>query len=401
MSLTVEQPQEPVTRRGNATTRTIAFDTWCLGAHARNHGVYVYAGKLLQHFRELAPAHGVEIAPYVAQDANNDANQWQAAPGFRPRQTGLLRFSRLWRFGGACVVATHQRPDLLFSPHCTSLYIGKLAPHVVTVHDLTPLFVPVGPRRIRETLRFCLWWSARFSRAIITDSFHSRRDLVQTYKLPEDKISVVYLAHDKAVFNASPYDLQLHLSLTRELGIQRPYILHHGVIKPNKNLKSLVQSFNLVRKRNRNLDLDLVLAGPLGWQHQEVVKAANENGGSVIFTGPIKDEDLAMLIKGATLAVFPSLYEGFCLPMLETMACGVPTIASRSSCLPEISGGVLRYFDPESVEEMSVCMEKALEDRGLRTELSIKGLLRAQDFDWRRCAEQTLKVLKQQLENRT
>lgn len=398
MNTVVEQPQGTLVARGPATTRTIAFDTWCLGAHARNQGVYVYAGKLLQHFHEMAHAHGVEIAPYVSQEANNDANKWPAAPGFGPRPTRLLRFSRLWRFGGACMVAARQRPDLVFSPHCTSLYVGKLAPHVVTVHDLTPLFVPVGPRRISETLRFCLWWSARFSRAIITDSFHSRQDLVHSYKLPENKVSVVYLAHDQAVFNTSPYDPHLHRSLTRELGIQRPYILHHGVIKPNKNLKRLVQSFNLLLKKNRNLDLDLVVAGPFGWQHQEVLKAANENAGSVIFTGPLKDEDLAMLIKGATLAVFPSLYEGFCLPMLETMACGVPTIAARSSCLPEISGGVLRYFDPESLEEMAACMEKALENHDLRTELSEKGLLRVQDFDWRRCAEQTLKVLKRQLD---
>jgi glycosyltransferase involved in cell wall biosynthesis len=107
----------------------------------------------------------------------------------------------------------------------------------------------------------------------------------------------------------------------------------------------------------------------------------------------LSDADLAMVVKGATLAAIPSLYEGFCLPLVESMASGVPTVASKTSCLPEISGGVLRYFDPESVEEMSACMEEALENQALRNELVDKGTARAAEFDWRRCAQQTLAIL--------
>jgi len=152
-----------------------------------------------------------------------------------------------------------------------------------------------------------------------------------------------------------------------------------------------------MRERNRNLDVELVLSGALGWQAEDVLQAANQGPGKVILPGALANEDLAVLLKGATLAVFPSLYEGFCLPMLESMACGVPAIAANSSCLPEISGGVLRYFHPESVEEISTCMEEALENSNLRRELSEKGKRRAAEFDWRRCAEETLGVLKQQL----
>ncbi len=384
--------------KAGASAVKIAIDTWCLGAHARNHGVYVYALNLLAHFREIAPRHQVEITPYVSSAMENDANRFEAAPGFNPRQTGLLKFSRLWRFGGACSLTTVQGADLVFSPHCTSLYAGGLPPAVVTLHDLIPVVMPWGSRRITATLRFCLWWAATFSRAVITDSQFSKQDLVNVYGLPQEKVSVVHLAYDQERFNASPPDAGLLQTLRHRFRGSRPYIFHHGVIKPNKNLKRLVEAYRLLLARNRNLEFDLVLAGPCGWEYEEVVAAANEDfgsQGSVVLTGALKDDDLSVLLKGASLCVVPSLYEGFCIPMVEAMACGVPTIASNSSCLPEISGGVLKYFDPRSIDEMAVCMEEVLESSHLRNELSERGRLRAADFSWRRCAEETLAILAQ------
>jgi glycosyltransferase involved in cell wall biosynthesis len=107
----------------------------------------------------------------------------------------------------------------------------------------------------------------------------------------------------------------------------------------------------------------------------------------------LDESDLALLIKGASLAVVPSLYEGFSLPMVEAMACGVPAIASRTSCLPEISGNALAYFDPLSIEEIAACMQRALRDSDLRLRLRQKGIARAREFTWERCARQTLNVL--------
>lgn len=380
------------------TTATIAFDTWCLGGHARNQGVHVYAGQLLSHFREMGAQFGIEVAPYVSAGADNEANSFTAAPGFQPRNTALLKFSRVWRYGGACTLASLQGVDLIFSPHCTSLYFGSLAPAVVTIHDVIPLMGHWGLPRITQILRFFLWWSAKTSRAIITVSQYSKMDLLNAYGLPESKVSVIYNGYDKTVFNTIAPGPGLQY-LLKERGVARPYILHHGAIKPNKNLAKLIQAFHLLIERNKNLDLDLVLAGPLGWEYEGVLAAANQGPGNVIFTGALAAQALGMVVKGASLAVFPSLYEGFCLPMVEAMACGVPTIASNSSCLPEISGGVLRYFDPESAEEMASCMEEALEHEDLRRELSEKGQARAGYFDWQRSAEQTFEVLRQQLAN--
>lgn len=375
-------------------TASIAFDTWALGEYARNHGIHVYARQLLGYFRDHANEHAVEVTPFVSSSAANDANAFGPARGFRPRQTELLRFSRVWRFGGACMLASRGKCDLVFSPHCTSLYAGKSTRAVVTIHDLIPVLMPWKSQRVTGILRFCLWWSAKFSHAVITDSLSSKNDLVRVYGLPESKISVVYLGYDRNRFNTSPLNSELHRQLAARLGITKPYIFHHGVIKPNKNLRRLVQAYRLLLSDNHTLDLDLVLAGPLGWEHEEVVEEVRRTPqGSVILTGALADAELTLLLKAASLVVIPSLYEGFCLPMLEAMACGIPTIAANTSCLPEISGNVLRYFNPESVEEMAAVMSQALADETLRKELSEKGCARANTFDWDRCASETIALL--------
>jgi glycosyltransferase involved in cell wall biosynthesis len=180
------------------------------------------------------------------------------------------------------------------------------------------------------------------------------------------------------------------------LGIDKPYVLHHGTIQHRKNLKRLIEAFRLMLARNRSLDLDLVLAGQAGWASAEIIEAARNNSGGrgrVILAGVVSEADLAMLIKGAEMAVVPSLYEGFSLPMVESMACGTPAIASRTSCLPEISGNVLAYFDPLSIDDMATCMQSALTDSQMRERLREKGIERASQFTWERCARETIDVL--------
>jgi glycosyltransferase involved in cell wall biosynthesis len=374
----------------------VAIDTWPLGIRFRNHGIYVYTKNLLTSFRQMGVQHSVNVMPLVCSSVSNDANVYEAAPGFIPRQAGLLRFDRLWRFGGSCISAFQGRADVMFCPSGTVLPIKGLVPVVATIHDVTAVVMPSYSRKISAMLRFLLRSSAKYSHMLITDSICSKQDLVNIYGVPEFKISVVYLGFDKSNFNLESPDPDAQRKLFGKFAIHRPYIIHHGVLQPRKNLTRLIQAYRLLLERNRNLDLDLVLAGPSGWQYQELLTTANRTAGAkgqVIFTGALSDTDLALLIKGASLAVIPSLYEGFCLPMVESMACGIPTIAANSSCLPEVSGGVLRYFNPQSIDEMAACMQEALENEDLRKELSEKGLRRAGDFDWQRCAAETLSIL--------
>jgi glycosyltransferase involved in cell wall biosynthesis len=214
---------------------------------------------------------------------------------------------------------------------------------------------------------------------------------------------VVYEGYDRALFNCAPPEPVLLQQLRARLGIGKSYILHHGAIQPRKNLPRLIEAYRSVLARNQQLDLDLVLAGPLAWQHEGTVAAAQTDDagrGKVVLTGALRDRDLSLLLRGASLEVIPSFYEGFCLPMVEAMACGIPTIVTNSSCLPEISGGVLRYFDPYSVEDMAASMEAVLLSRDLQAELASRGRAHAQKFSWDLCAEETLGVLEQVLRGR-
>jgi glycosyltransferase involved in cell wall biosynthesis len=378
----------------------IAFDSWALARRFRHTGIYTYAQNLLAQFGRLESGDGSEFSVFTCSEIANDANMFEPAGLVRTCHAPLLRSNMLWRLGGASLAAARAGADLLFAPVALTMPTGAI-PIVCTIHDITAVTQPSQPASVTLLQRAFLWPLAKFSRTIITDSEFSKRDIVNVYGVAEEKVSVVYLGYDKLIFNDTPADPELQKKLLEKVDIQRPYILHHGVIQPRKNLKRLIEAYRLMLSRNHDFDFDLVLAGPLGWKYDEVVTAvANPAGekGRVVLTGALSDTDLALLIQGATLAVIPSLYEGFCLPMVEAMACGCPTIAARASCLPEVSGGVLRYFDPLSVEDMADCMAKTLEDKGLRNELSQKGKRHAGSYTWERCSKETLEVLRRSVE---
>ena len=382
---------------GNRPVR-VAFDSSALKPRYRNHGIQVYARNLLGSLRDASPRHGMEIRPFVSAREEPAAATLQAGPNFHPRKTSLLQFDRLWRYGGATLAAFLDGADVMLNPNGASLPISTLMPVVSTIHDLTPMVMPHFSRRVTFLLKFLLSRSAKASARLITVSEHSKRDIVRICGVPPSKVHVVYEGYDRAIFNDAKPDAVSHQALLARLGIHKPYILHHGAIQPRKNLVRLIAAYRQMLSRNNKLDFDLVLAGPLAWQFEETVAAAQNNAdnhGRVVLTGALADQDLSLLLRGAALAVIPSLYEGFCLPMVEAMACGIPTIAANSSCLPEVSGSVLRYFDPYSIDEQAACMHEALRSQDLRAELSNRGRERAQNFSWDLCAEETLNVVEQ------
>ena len=140
----------------------VAFDSSALKARYSNHGIQVYARNLLCALRQLAPQYGMEIRPFVssAEEANTAIDR---EPGFLPRKTSLLRFDRLWRYGGAAAAAFMDGADILFNPNGASLPISSLLPTVTTIHDLTPVVMPCFPRRTTFLLKFLLMRSAKSS----------------------------------------------------------------------------------------------------------------------------------------------------------------------------------------------------------------------------------------------
>lgn len=376
----------------------IAFDSWVLSNRFRNHGTYVYAQSLIAEFKKLVQSQpGIEFCLFTSPRNSSDANRIEPCERFELAQAPMLSHDKLWRLGGISRAAARLRADLIFAPTLSLFPVGDI-PVVCTIHDVTPVLMPSHSTKVNLLQRSLLWFSSKRARTIITDSQCSKNDLLNLYELPESKVKVVYLGYDKTLFNTVAPDPELQRNLLSRLGLNRPYILHHGVIQPRKNLKRLIEAYRLLCSRNSNLELDLVLAGGLGWQYEEILEAVNQSSGKgarVVLPGALDGPDLAMLVKSASLAVIPSLYEGFCLPMIEAMACGIPVIAAKTSCLPEVSGGVLKYFDPYSIEDMAACMEQALENQDLRKMLAEEGKRRAPLFDWQKCAQETLALLKE------
>ncbi|MGE5323783.1 MAG: glycosyltransferase family 4 protein [Actinomycetota bacterium] len=373
----------------------IALDPWALAPRFRHQGTNVYARNLVREFRKAAARRpDVEFSLFGSADWRDSALS-ETGPGFSFITTDLLQRDRMWRLGGACVAARRIAADLMFSPS-SNLFPLVDPPMVCTIHDATPFVMPSQSPRMVMAQRFFLRAAARRSRAVITVSERSKQDLIAICGLPEDKVTVVYNGYDRDLFTEEPADAGRLQALQTRLGAQRSYIFHHGVIQPRKNLKRLIEAWHLLLSRRRDLQLDLVLAGPTGREHEQVFRLGEERSGErgrIIFVGTLTDADLAQVLKGSALAVIPSLYEGFCLPMVEAMACGVPTIVSNNSCFPEISGNVLLYFDPLSVEDIAAKMESALCDSELRAKLRANGLQRASFFSWERCGRETLQVL--------
>jgi alpha-1,3-rhamnosyl/mannosyltransferase len=372
----------------------VAFDTYMLAKAYRAVGIYQYAKNLFLEFGKLtakndALAMRYFVSPEYSERFILDANY----RNFQPVLTSSLNHDFLWRAGLVNFAAAAVDADLVFSP--APKILPFRVPAVVTIHDIMPSKLPPGmlDRRTVYGLTAQSWIAAKFSTKIITDSHHSKKDIVETFSVDPDKIAVVYLGYESSVFNNLPVDSDAQGLLLKELGVTRPYIIHHGLVQSRKNLLRLIRAYKILISRWK-LDFDLVLAGGFGHGAQEMkAEASSLTEGRVIFTGPLSNEKLGMLLKTASLAVIPSLYEGFCLPIIEAMASGVPTIGANNSCIPEVTGSVLRYFDTYSEEEMASVMHEVLSSPDLQRQLKQAGLQRASEFTWEKCAMETLEVL--------
>ncbi len=274
------------------------------------------------------------------------------------------------------------------------LPLRKVCRYVVTIHDLVPLFFPeLVPRKHVLFFRMFMKRVAHTADLIITDSEHSKQDIVRHLRVPEEKIRVIYLGYDPPQRKTlAPQKAQ---DLLKRYGITKPYLLFVGVIEPKKNLERLVEAFDMLRGRHAvGKDVQLVLAGGKGWLSDALYRKVTELKleQRVIFTGFVPDEELSLLYKEAEVFVFPSIYEGFGLPVLEAMSYGTPVVTSNVSSLPEIAGDAGILVDPYQSADICEGMLRVLSDRSKREEMIRLGDRQVRKFSWRKSAEETWQV---------
>jgi len=269
-------------------------------------------------------------------------------------------------------------------------------PVVVSIHDLSFEHLPqTFKRRSRMQLRMTVRRSARLASQIISLSSHARDDIVATYNINPEKVTVIPLA---APAHFAPVTDKNELQRVKQTyGIDAPYLLYVGSIQPRKNLTRLLQAYSLLRRNDPEGKLPkLVLAGKFAWLFEETLRTVNQLGlsGSVVMTGYVPEADLPALYSGALCFVYPSYFEGFGLPPLEAMKCGTPVIVGNQTSVPEVVGDSAIMFDPFDVADIASAIKKVMSDDVLRATLKSKGLERAKLFDWQHTARQTLEVYK-------
>lgn len=282
------------------------------------------------------------------------------------------------------------------------LPIRKVCRYVVTIHDLVPLFFPeLVPKKHLLFFRMFMKRVAHTADLIITDSEHSKRDIVQYLKTPPDKIRVIYLGFDQHYQRVQDQN-RIAQVLTR-YGVRQPYLLFVGVIEPKKNLERLVEAYTLLQTASTiPKETQLVIAGGEGWLSERLHRNVQDSGltQQILFPGFIPDDHLPALYSGAEAFVFPSIYEGFGLPVLEAMSCGVPVVTANVSSLPEIVGKAGIVVDPYQPEAIAQGIARVLSDRQLQEQMREKGYRQAQKFSWQRTAEETYQVYQEVYENR-
>ncbi len=280
--------------------------------------------------------------------------------------------------------------DTLHSPHYT-MPLAVPCRTVVTFHDMTYLMMPeLHPRFHRRFFPAMMRRSARRADRLIAVSESTRRDMIRLLGLSPDKIAATPLAAGPAFY--VPPAAEVGGACSRYGLTPGSYLLYVGVLEPRKNVPHLLEAY--ARIAARFPEVPLVIAGKKGWMHDAIFQRVTTLGleKQVRFPGYVPEEDLPRLYRGARAFVYPSRYEGFGLPVLEAMQCGVPVITSNVSSMPEVTGEAALLAAPDDVGGLSEAMARLLTDDGLARDLIARGLAQAAGFTWKRCARETLAV---------
>jgi glycosyltransferase involved in cell wall biosynthesis len=353
-------------------------------------GVGTYAKNLIEQLIRIHPGPHFFV---LAQDDDQELN-------FAGRENvTMLRVSAKWFRKLPLRVLLEQaflplllvknRIDVLHSLHYSFPLVRFGTRQVVTVHDMTFFSMPEVHEFIKiKYFRFFIRAAARLADRIVFVSHSTWRDCLDRLGPLRGSCSVIHLGKSDAFHpGLDPVQVQ---QVRDKYGLQVNYILYIGTIEPRKNLANLIRAFGSISQQHPGLLL--TIAGMKGWMYDDlqeiIVRLKLES--RVIFTGFVPEEDKPFLIAAARAFAYPSLYEGFGIPVLEALACGVPTLTSNVSSLPEVAGDAALLVDPRNVESISLALERLLSDNVLRDRLRTESIAQAAKFTWAKTAEETL-----------
>ena len=313
-------------------------------------------------------------------------------PGTAVRLWGSKLLQGLLTIGQAEIswLARQHNLDIVHDPTGSMPLFLTGRAKVTTIHDVVPYIYPETSSRL-DWLIYRIWLPLAVRRldAIITDSEQSKRDIVRYLPVPKEKVTVIPCAVNSNYKPLNPGEIEPAL---RKYDIDTPYILYVGSIAARKNLPRVLEAYAQLQEWSEAWKL--VIVGARKWKSSPVFEAVKRLGleDKVLFTGYVDEDDLPALYNGADLFVFPSLYEGFGLPVLEAMACGTPVITSNCSSLPEVAGDAALLVDPFQVQAIADGMQSVLADPEIATVMKERGLQQAQRFSWERTACETIAV---------
>ncbi len=297
---------------------------------------------------------------------------------------------RLWQLGHLYLARWAHRLDVIDLPESPMPgFFSKRA--VAMVHDITPVLFPsLLPPKGRLFYRRALTLGIKRLGRITVPSQCTKNDLVTHLSADPGKVTVVSRGVDPRFQTAR--HLEPIAAVKRKYRLPDRFILYVGTLEPRKNLARLIGAYR--RLREEGACHALVIAGARGWLCDDVFEAAGRDGlrEHIIFTGHVGEDDLLALYQSADVFAYPSLYEGFGLPVLEAMACGVPVVCSDRGSLPEAAGDAALLVDPTDESAIAAALARALRDDDLRRELVARGLRRAREFTWDRVARSFLSV---------
>jgi len=356
-------------------------------------GIGRYAIQLLDALLALSSQHhhDPEFVIFTAPQTDRrclEAISASRCERFRHIKSTLLRSSMLLAVG-----ARWEQIDVWHGLDQSGIPLwGKVGKSVVTIHDVIPLVLPWAfPRRHRWVLATALGRIRKQAEMVIVPSNAVAEDVVQHLHVERQRITVIPEGCDPRF---QPVGEPVRDAIRRRYDLPERYILFVGTLEPRKNVKALLQAFARIADEQPQDHLKLVIVGRPGWGSEDYGAMVEALGlqTAVQFTGFVDDEYLPDLYRGALLFVYPSLYEGFGLPVLEAMACGIPVITSNRSSLPEVAGDAALLVDPTQPEALAAAMSAVLHDDALRQALRAKGLARAAAFTWEVAAQQTVAV---------